>query len=117
VIDQFEFNYTGLNGVRSRCNIMMFSDDGEHFICFEDLGMGVSVTNASEILATQVVNTHDLNPDDCRFFETYRQYGHDTIDEIEYTWKKNEGSKKLLWEARVPRWKPAGEEIRELFLG
>ena len=116
MIDQFEYNYTGLNGVRSRCNIMMFSDDGDNFICFENLGNGVSVTNASEILASEIVNMHDFNPGECRFFETYREYNHETFDEVEYDWSKRENNKRIIWEAKNPKWKATSQDIKDIFI-
>ena len=116
MIDQFEYRFIGSNGVKSRCNIMIFSDDGEHFICFENIGEGVSVTNASELLATKIVQMKEFNPSDCRFFETYKEYIHDTIDEIEYIWSKTALDETDIWIAKSPRWTPASEEIRTLFL-
>jgi hypothetical protein len=114
---QFQHDYTGWNGVRSRCNVMIFSDDGDHFICFENLGIGVSVTNASEMLATQIVAMQGFIPENCRFFETYREYDNETFDEIEYTWKSKAGQDgKTYWEAQTPHWKPGQVEIKNIFL-
>lgn len=103
----FIHEFLGFHRIPSSCRVLMFSDDGDHFILFEDIDDGTSVTNASEQLATEIVEKFKLNPGDCRFFETYSQYHHDTVDEIEYTWNGNE--------AKHPRWKPAPKEIRELF--
>jgi len=117
MIKQFEHDYVGWNGVRSRCNVMIFSDDGEHLVCFENLGIGVSVTNASELIATQIVAKCNLDPQDCRFFETYREYDNETFDEIEYTWHifKSQSGKEY-WEAKRPVWKPGPEHIKDMFL-
>lgn len=93
--------------VPSSVRVRIFSDDGENFILFEDINDGTSVTNASEQLASEIVEREGFNPGDCRFFETYSQYNYDSIDEIEYTWKGNV--------ARQPRWKPSEPEIREMF--
>ena len=109
---EFVHNFLGENGVRSRCIVKIFSDDGEHFILFENMGIGVSVTNASELLASQIVEKFHYNPGDCRFFETYQEYDYETIDEIEYSWSYNgirEG-----WIARNANWKPA-EDLRNYF--
>jgi len=117
MIQQFEHDYTGWNGVRSRCNVMIFSDDGDHFICFENLGIGLSVTNASEILAMQIVAKFNFDPQDCRFFETYREYDNETFDEIEYTWhifKSQSGEE--YWKASLPVWRPGPEHIKDMFL-
>ena len=92
----------------------MFIDDGDTFICFINIGVGTSVTNASEQLATEMVNKFDLRPGDCRFFETYNDSDNDTFDEIEYSWWPD-GNK---WEARSPKWKPVIEDnIKDLFIG
>ena len=99
--------YKGFGRVPSSCVIRIFSDDGEHFICFIDINEGTSVTNASEQLASEIVDKCRLNPGDCRFFETYKQYDYESIDEIEYTW---EGKT-----AKYPKWKPSEPEIREMF--
>ena len=89
------------------CFIRMYSIDGKTFILFEDIDDGMSVTNASEQIASEIVKDWKLNPDDCRFFETYRQYDYETFDEITYMWMENK--------AYNPSWKPA-EEFRNIFL-
>ena len=117
MIKQFTYDYTGRNGVRSQCNVMIFSDDDDHFICFENLGIRVSVTNASEMLATQIVAKYGFEPQDCRFFETYREYDNETFDEIEYTWKQIRSQNgKIYWEAKYPKRKPSPEYIRNMFI-
>jgi len=96
---------------------MIFSDDGDHFICFENLGIGVSVTNASEMLASQIVAKYGFVPENCRFFETYREYDNDTFDEIEYTWRYvTSQNGKIYLEAKNPKWKPGDEYIKNMFL-
>lgn len=87
----------------------MFDDDGENFILFENIDIGVSVTNASEQLAEEIVNQYQLQPGDCRFFETYREYDYKTVDEIEYTWVKEKFRESSKWSACDARWKPANE--------
>jgi hypothetical protein len=114
---QFNHDYLGYNGTRSRCNVLIFSDDGEHFILFENLGIGTSVTNMSELLATQIVAKMRFNPIDCRFFETYKEYDHETFDEIEYIWSKSfDVERNYFMEAKHAKWKPAPKYIREMFL-
>jgi len=89
----------------------MFTDDGDTFICFINIGEGTSVTNASEQLATEIVNNFLLNPGDCRFFETYQEYNYESFDEIEYTWVE----KGSHWEASGPQWRPGDENYKPLF--
>jgi hypothetical protein len=117
--EDFIHEYLGFGRVPSKCRVMIFSDDGDNFICFEDLGEGTSVTNASEDLATEIVDKMDYDPANCRFFETYRiklsrdkKPHHDTFDEINYQWSFNRGR----WIAKEPKWNPASEEIKNLFI-
>lgn len=106
----FNHQFKGFGRVPSECSVMIFSDDGENLICFEDLNIGTSVTNASEQLATEIVEMLELNPNDCRFFETYTNT---SFDEITYTWIYGRGR----WEAKDPDWRPVGEdEINQLFM-
>ena len=108
---EFIHVFKGFGRVDSTCLVKMFDDDGETFICFIDIDDGTSVTNSSEQLATEIINEYKLNPEDCRFFETYQQYEYVTFDEIEYTWilpHKN-------WEAKEPIWKPGPDELKEVF--
>ena len=109
----FEHEFIAPNGVRSRCRVAIIEDDGDKLILFEDIAIGMSVTNASELIATQIVNKFNYHPSDCRFFETYREYNYDSLDEIEYDWKLNERTQK--WEARYPKWSSA-EKLREIIL-
>ena len=108
----FIHEYKGYGRVPSKCRVKIFSDDGENFICFEDIGEGTSVTNASEQLATEIVDKFGLLPLSCRFFETYSQYDYDSFDEITYQWSATHGK----WEAKRPDWIPASEEIRISFI-
>ena len=110
--EEFNHEYLGFGRVLSECVVRKFTDDGDTFICFIDIGKGTSVTNASEQLASEMVNKFILRPEDCRFFETYQQYNYETFDEIEYSWWPS-GS---VWEAREPKWKPViDDNIIDLF--
>lgn len=91
----------------STCYIRTYEKDGKTFILFEDLGDGLSVTNAAEQLATELVEELKVKPEDCRFFETYREFDYESFDEITHTWNDNKASK--------PVWKPA-EEFKSIFL-
>ena len=120
---EFIHVFKGFGRVSSQCLVRMYEDDGETMICFVDLGDGTSVTNASEQLASEIVNEYNLLPGDCRFFETYQQYNYEAFDEIEYEWKKttkfiDNGMRSIMvWEAKHPAWKPCDEEqIKELFI-
>lgn len=110
--EEFIHEYRGYNVHPSKCQVRMYTDDGETMICFIDLGIGTSVTNSSEQLAQEIVNERHLEPRDCRFFETYSQYNYDSFDEITYGWRFGNG----MWKASDPKWMPVKEEdIKELF--
>ncbi len=116
-IDQgfIEYEYKGFGIHDSKCNIHFKKVGDFTFILFEDIDQGTSVTNASEQLATEVVNKFDLNPEKCRFFETYRKYGED-VDEITYDWSMISKSTKLAWKAQKPQWKHQDNTYLELFI-
>ena len=81
----------------SACKVYIKKMDFVTWICFESTQTGTSVTNASELLATEIVAKENLNPDQCRFFECYPEY-EGTVDEIEYIWMDEKASK--------AKWKP-----------
>lgn len=108
MIHNFVHTFKAQGRQSSSCFVKILSDDGEHMILFEDINSGMSVTNASEQLATEITEELQLNPDDCRFFETYQQYEYDTFDEVTYKWKDGK--------AYDASWKPAPDEIKKTFL-
>jgi hypothetical protein len=102
-MELIELNFLGYSNIPSRCNVYVRNvGDDIHYLLFEDLGEGTSVTNMSEKIATLAVQQFGLNPNNCRFFETYRDYNH-SIDEIEYTWNQKTDGK---WVARMAKWHP-----------
>jgi hypothetical protein len=106
-INEFVHTFRGLNNFFSSCLVRMFEDDGETFICFINIGDGTSVTNASEQLATEVTKEWKLDPENCRFFEVYKEYDWDGFAEVTYTWKDGV--------AHNAQWKPADKEIEKIF--
>ena len=96
----------------SKCNIHTFQRDDKFIFVFEDLGEGTSVTNASEELASFVVNSMSLKPEECRFFERYpANIMDDTFDEVTYEWEKI-GDK---YEASDPDWNDNDLMRKEFF--
>ena len=97
-METFINNYLGFGIHPSKCKVYINHIDDIHYFCFEDMGDGTSVTNASEAIATDMIEKFNLNPEKCRFFERY-VYGNDiTFDKIEYTWVNRKASS--------PTWKP-----------
>jgi len=80
----------------SSCKVHIKKEGDITFIGFEDIGDGTSVTNASEDIATEIVAKEGLDPEKCRFFEFYPEFGGE-VDEISYTWKSGK--------AISPKWK------------
>lgn len=64
---EFDYEFKGFGRVPSKCDVKIYSDQMGRYICFEDLGIGTSVTNASEQLASEIINEMDFDPADCRF--------------------------------------------------
>jgi hypothetical protein len=82
----FIHEFKGFGIHPSKCKVHIEKVGSSTWIGFEDLGEGTSVTNASEQLATEIVDKVELNPSMCKFFEWYPQYEGD-LDRIEYKWK------------------------------
>lgn len=100
-MDIFTHNFKGFGSFPSKCKVYIKVIDDIHHICFEDLGIGTSITNASEQLATEIREKYGLNPELCKFYETYN-YDDRTFDEIIYTWENGI--------ARSPEWMPSDNE-------
>lgn len=83
----FKHNFRGYSVHLSVCNVYVHTEDDNHYVLFENIGEGTSVTNASEQLASEITKSLALDPEKCRFFETYREFDNDSFDEITYQWK------------------------------
>ena len=118
-----KFNFKGFGNCDSTINLYIFQKENLNFIIFEDLNIGTSVTNASEIITSKVVKDFKLNPITCRFFEYYPSnhnnlyfkdvLNDDTktvnVDEITYEW--------ILTSASEPSWSPISwQELKNLIL-
>ena len=102
----------GFGHYPSEYRICICTENNMTYICFIDLYIGVSVTNASEHLATEIVGKLKLDPLYCRFFETYSYQNQETLDEIKYDWKKVGGD----WVAVNPQWSfKTNDDIKKLF--
>jgi hypothetical protein len=83
--------YKGFGIHPSRCKIYIQTVGIQTWIGFENLGEGTSVTNASEQLASEIVEKELLNPISCKFFEWYPEY-EGNVSEVTYRWKGPEAS-------------------------
>lgn len=124
----FEYDYLGFGIHQSRCKVYVKKItktkptlDYVYHICFEDMGVGTSVTNASEQLATEIISRLKLEPESVRFYESYlneemksgllgrKRHITRTFDEITYTWTNNHI-------ASSPDWKPSTLKFEDIFI-
>jgi hypothetical protein len=88
---KFQLDFTAPNGVPSSCNVYHYDVDKTHYIGLEDIGIGMSVTNASEVIATEIVKQKNWEPEYCLFFEWFDYYNdNDSVDEVIHVWKDGE---------------------------
>ena len=87
----YQHNYKGYGIHPSLCRVYIMEEEGEIWIGFEDLSIGTSVTNASEQLATEIIQKENLNPEICRFFEWY-PHSEGEVSEIAYKWNGDKAS-------------------------
>lgn len=97
--DSFIHTFKGYGGCKSQCRVNVIEEDGQRIVVFTDLGIGTSVTNMSEHIATDIVNKLKFDPLTTLFAERYRPGQKDeTIDQILYQWDGVKYSK--------PEWRP-----------
>ena len=100
-------NYQGYGVHPSKCRVHIKNVGITTWIGFENLGYGTSVTNASEQIASGIVQRELLDPASCKFFEWYPEY-EGTVDEVSYRWNGPEASN--------PEWKHFCEASENPFL-
>ena len=97
--NSFIYSFKGFGIHPSKCKVDVFEKAGYHVVVFTDIGMGTSVTNASEQLASEIVQLRGLDPERTKFYERYHPGTDDeTLDEITYQWHGLRASR--------PKWKP-----------
>ena len=101
-MDIFNHTFKGFGSCPSECKVYVELIDCIHHICFEDLGIGTSVTNASEIIVTEIIQKYGVSPIFCRFYESY-SHENRTFDEITYCWKNGVASS--------PQWMPSNKGV------
>lgn len=81
----FYLEYQGFGRVDSRCKVHVFNKGEYNFVFFEDIGEGTSVTNASEHIASVLLNVYNFDVDKTAWFECYPYNEKDfDIDRIHY---------------------------------
>jgi hypothetical protein len=109
--DKINHKYKGYGVHPSECIIHIISEDDKTLIIFEDIGIGTSVTNSSEQLATYVVKSKKLDPSKCEFFETYPDNNYESFDKITYNWHKEKNE----YIALDAHWAPGNDKIKKYF--
>ena len=96
-MDSFIHEYIGYGRTHSECTVHIMKvwdtilNENTIYVGFEDNGIGTSVTNCAEKLATEIVELKKLDPERCYFFEWYPYYEDKNggVSMIEYKWKDN----------------------------
>ena len=87
--EQFTLDYRAHNGFPSSCLITVYRDIP--LVIASETGVGMSVTNAAELIATEVVNRCNLDSTRLLFIEHYpksqrpKPYG-ESFDLVTFTW-------------------------------
>jgi hypothetical protein len=84
--NSFIHTFKGFGGCKSQCQVDVIQDNGKTIVVFTDIGVGTSVTNFSEFLATEMINKLSLNPDETLWAERYVHGKEETLDQILYHW-------------------------------
>lgn len=88
----FEHGFLGFGTHKSRIRVHIYRHDKLAIVVFEDLGHGTSVTNASELLATEIGALKGLDPQNTAWLECYPYNGSDfSLDRISYTYDSKQG--------------------------
>lgn len=102
------------------CDVHVFPNYGRNFIANLFViterkdNPGMSVTNASEYIATHLVNQYKFDPEECIFIEHYDyQDGRSTPtwDQVAYTWVKHLSKG---WQASLPKWSPIPRDLHRI---
>lgn len=94
----YKYEYTALNGVKSACNIYIMRFGKVKYIGFENINEGVSVSNSSEQLATNIVKLYEWKHNDCLFFEWgNKEFNNNWIEEVIYEWDEKNVARKADW--------------------
>lgn len=84
----FDFDFEGFGKCKSKCNIKVWTIQEKQFVLLTDLGVGTSVTNASEIIITKLYREvfRLYHKEDLIFAEMYTEDREEDIDLIIPTW-------------------------------
>lgn len=101
----------GLENNLSSCMVTVFRKEDQTLVILQDVGHGTSVTNASEQIATEIMNLENLDFEKTAWVECYPYYGGDwDVDAIKYHFNR------AADELTAPEWRPLRNEIIISFL-
>lgn len=116
-----EFKYKPPHHIEAHCRVRIYEGTDQTIVVISEAAdnPGMSVTNASKDIATQVVRAFNLDPARTRWIEHYpqeawRYHGREeikpaTYDEVFYSWRE--------LEAREPGWQRIPLEEIEILTG
>lgn len=90
-MEQYRLEFKASNGYPSACQVTLYRDI--QLVVVSETGEGMSVTNAAERIATEVVKLYGLDPKRMLFVEHYpesqrpKPYG-ESYDLVTFTWGK-----------------------------
>ena len=98
-MEQHQLEFKASNGYPSSCQVTIYRDI--QVVVVSETGEGMSITNAAEIIATQVVKQFGLDPKRMLFIEHYPEsqrpqpYG-ESFALVLFTWGKY-GASSPIW--------------------
>ncbi|MVM42266.1 hypothetical protein GO730_38870 [Spirosoma sp. HMF3257] len=88
-MEHYTLDFKAPNGFPSSADVTIYRDI--QLVVVSETGKGMSVTNAAEVIATEIVNRYGLDPDRMLFIEHYsdeqrtKPYG-ESYDLVTFTW-------------------------------
>lgn len=91
---EYDHEYLGFKTHKSKCNVKIWIINEHYaFVIFTDLGIGTSVTNASEQLVEEVyfksITQLGIDKSNVAFSEMYQESKVEDLDLVIPTWKGN----------------------------
>ena len=102
-MEQYTLDFKGTNGYPSQCNITIYRQAG--VVIATDTDQGMSVTNACAVIANEVVQQYDIDPQTMTFIEQYRPGRADqTTDLVQFNFADGKALRHPRW-THIPRQK------------
>ncbi|WP_375448502.1 hypothetical protein [uncultured Fibrella sp.] len=116
-METYFLNFRGVNGYPSRCQIRIYRQ--AQVVIATDIDEGMSVTNASAIIANEVIRQFAINPQRMFFIEEYRHNGpNHTTDLVQFDFADGKAVKHPRWshisEAEFERIVQLAQEVENM---